>query len=62
MNDNVPFYLGLALGFFLGVSVSSFMWMVTHRDYRKEAIELNYAMHNPVTGKWEWIEKGEVAP
>ena len=62
MNDNVPFYLGIALGFFLGVSVCNLGWLALHRDYRKEAIERNYAMHNPVTGKWEWIEKEEAAP
>lgn len=29
------------------------------KELRKEAIELGYAQHNAVTGKWEWRKDNE---
>ena len=50
----------------VGLIVSFFLSMLAHmvnnreteiRGLKEQAIELEYARHNPKTGDWEWIEK-----
>lgn len=46
------FIIMISIGFILG-------WGVTQHFYKQEAIDHGFAEHDRITGKWQWIEKGE---
>jgi len=54
MSDDTFIFMGMSLVVILLLVVIIF-GTIENNDLRKQAIELNYAEHNRVTGKWQWI-------
>lgn len=42
---------------YFGFIAGGFLVSLFTPDREGEAIELGYAQHNPVSGKWEWIKR-----
>lgn len=49
-NFGIGFFLGAMAAYFLGLA----MWALVLPDYRGEAIQRGYAIHDPKTGKFSW--------
>jgi len=58
MNDGfgVVVFVVFALGIATGVLVTHAIWDANTEQLEKDAIDRDYARHNPTTGIWEWIE------
>jgi hypothetical protein len=56
-NDGITFFIGLSLGFTIGMGVSFFIDSIYVREIKAAAIEHGYAEYNAVNGEWQWLKK-----
>lgn len=55
----------MGIGFVVGLAMCMILWAApvtaAYNELLSEAIERNFAIHDPVTGDWRWKTDSEVA-